>query len=53
MSIKLTFRALALRHSSFVIRSDETSALYSLWWPIYILNLVDITQEPSYGFRLA
>ena len=34
-----------------IIRSDEgltleTSALYSLRWPIYIFNLVDITKLP-------
>ena len=45
MSINLTFRALTLRQ----IRSDEgltleTPALYSLRWPIYIFNLVDVTK---------
>ena len=25
----------------------ETSALYSLWWPIYIFNLVDITKKKT------
>ena len=37
-------------------RSDEgltleTSALYSLRWPIYIFNLVDITKLPYYPHR--
>ena len=37
-------------------RSDEgltleTSALYSLRWPIYIFNLVDITKLPCYPHR--
>ena len=41
---------------SVVIRSDEgltleTSALYSLRWPIYIFNLVDITKLPCYPHR--
>ena len=26
----------------------KMSALYSLWWPIYIFNLVDITKLPCY-----
>ena len=29
----------------------ETSALYSLRWPIYIFNLVDITKLPCYPHR--
>ena len=38
------------------IRSDEgltleTSALYSLRWPIYIFNLVDTTKLPCYPHR--
>ena len=38
--------------SQSVIRSDEgltleTSALYSLRWPIYIFNLVDTTKLPG------
>ena len=42
--------------SSERIRSDEgltleTSALYSLRWPIYIFNLVDITKLPCYPHR--
>ena len=37
----------------YTLRSDEgltleTSALYSLRWPIYIFNLVDITKLPCY-----
>ena len=40
----------------FSIRSDEgltleTSALYSLRWPIYIFNLVDITKLPCCPHR--
>ena len=42
--IKLTFRALALRQSDDEGLTLETSALYSLRWPIYIFNLVDITK---------
>ena len=38
------------------LRSDEgltleTSALYSLRWPIYIFNLVDTTKLPCYPHR--
>ena len=40
----------------YPLRSDEgltleTSALYSLRWPIYIFNLVDITKLPCYPHR--
>ena len=43
-------------YNTSIIRSDEgltleTSALYSLRWPIYIFNLVDITKLPCYPHR--
>ena len=42
------------KHLFYLIRSDEeltlgTSALYSLRWPIYIFNLVDITKLSIYN----
>ena len=54
LNLKLTFQALALRRSEGLtkgFRSDEglmleTSALYSLWWSIYIFNLVNVTKLP-------
>ena len=43
-------------YHSLIIRSDEgltleTSALYSLRWPIYIFNLVDTTKLRCYPHR--
>ena len=50
------FYSLVVSTELKILRSDEgltleTSALYSLRWPIYIFNLVDTTKLPCYPHR--